>query len=61
MNNYTSSHQSRLQLNLLPLMYIYELSEIMFLIKSLNMPISNFEIRKYMFFHNNTTIDLEVT
>jgi len=36
-------------------MYIYELTEIMFLIKSLNMPIGNFDIRKYIFFNDNTT------
>ena len=36
LNDYTSTYKFRLeQLNLLPLMYIYEINDLMFLIKSL--------------------------
>jgi len=52
LNDYTSSYKSRFQqLNLLPLMYTYELNNVMFLIKSLNMPTGNFDIRKHIFFN----------
>ena len=53
MNDYISSYKSRL--NLLPLMYIYELNDLMFLIKSLNTPTDYFDIRHYISFNTNST------
>ena len=50
---YTSSRL--LQLNLLPLMYIYELNDLMFLIKSLNMPTENFDIKDFISFNASNT------
>ena len=56
LNDYISSYKSRLQqLNLLPLMYIYELNDLMFLIKSLNTPTDYFDIRHYISFNTNST------
>ena len=56
LNDYLSSYKSRLQqLNLLPLMYIYELNDLMFLIKSLNTPTDNFDIRNFISFNTNNT------
>ena len=56
LNDYISSYKSRLQqLNLLPLMYIYELNDLMFLIKSLNTPTDNFNIRNFISFNTNST------
>ena len=53
LNDHSSSYKSRLlQLNLLPLMYIYEL---MFLIKSLNTPTENFDIKDFISFNNSST------
>ena len=44
LNDYNSSYKSRLQqLHMLPLMYIYELNDIMFLVKSLKSPTDNFD------------------
>jgi len=36
-------------------MYIYEINDIIFLIKSLNVPTGNFDIRKHIVFNNNAT------
>ena len=36
-------------------MYIYELNDLMFLIKSLNTPTDNFDIRNHIFFTTNST------
>ena len=56
LNDYTSTYKSRLeQLNLLPLMYIYEINDLMFLIKSLKSPSDNFEIRDHITFTSNST------
>ena len=56
LNDYISSYKSRLQqLNLLPLMYIYELNDLMFMIKSLNTPTDNFDIRNFISFNTNST------
>ena len=49
--NYTSYKSRLLQLNLLLLMYIYELNDIMFLIKSLNTPTKNFDIKDFISFN----------
>ena len=55
LNDYISSYKSRLQqLNLLPLMYIYELNDLMFLIKSLNTPTDYFDTRHYISFNTNS-------
>ena len=54
LNDYISSYKSRLQqLNLLPL--IYELNDLMFLIKSLNTPTDNFDIKNFISFNTNST------
>ena len=54
--NYNSSYKSRLQqLHMLPLMYIYELNDIMFLVKSLKSPTDNFDIKNYITFASNST------
>ena len=51
LNNYELSYKSRLeQLHLLPLMYIYELNDLLFFIKSLKYPTSHFDISKYIQF-----------
>jgi len=56
LNDYISSYKSRLlQLNLLPLMYIYELNDLMFLIKSLNTPTDNFDIKDFISFNTSST------
>ena len=56
LNDYTSTYKSRLeQLNLLPLMYIYEINDLMFLIKSLKSPSDNFEIRDHITCTSNST------
>ena len=61
LNDYISPYKSRLQqLNLLPLMYIYEPTDLMSLIKSLNTPTDNFDI-KILSLLTPTTLDLEVT
>ena len=50
------SYKSRLeQLHLLPLMYIYELNDLLFRIKSLKFPTSHFDISKYIQFSNYGT------
>ena len=49
-------YKSRLQqLHLLPLMYVYELNDLMFLIKSLKSPTDNFNIRNHIAFVSNST------
>ena len=51
LNDYISPYNSRLQqLNLLPLMYIYEPTDLMSLIKSLNTPTDNFDIKNFYLF-----------
>ena len=41
--------------NLLPLMYIYELNDLMFLIKSLNTPTENFDIKDFISLNTSNT------
>jgi len=51
LNDYTNDYKSRLSLlnlNFLPLMYIYEIADILFLIKSLKNPTSSFNINNYI-------------
>ena len=56
LNNYELSYKSHLQqLHLLPLMYIYELNDILFLLKSLKSPSDNFDIRQFVQFTSNST------
>jgi len=56
LNDYESDYYNRLlRLNLLPIMYIFELSDIMFAIKSLKAPSSNFDITKYISFNVGPT------
>ena len=56
LNDYTSSYKSRLQqLNILPLMFVFELQDLMFLIKSLKSPTDNFNINNYITFASGTT------
>jgi len=56
LSDYTSTYKSRLeQLHLLPLMYIYEINDLMFLIKSLKSPSDNFQIRDHITFTSNST------
>ena len=47
-NDYSSSYKTRLvQLDLLPLIYQYELSDLLFLIKSYKAPHPHFDIKNY--------------
>ena len=56
LNDYTSSYKLRLeQLHLLPLMYHYELQDILFLIKSLKSPTDNFNTYNYITFARGNT------
>ena len=56
LNDYELSYKSRLErLHLLPLMYIYELNDLLFLIKSLKFPTSHFDISKYIQLSNYGT------
>jgi len=56
LNDYHSSYKSRLlSLNLLPLMYIYEINDIMFFIMSYKSPSDHFKIRDYINFSNPNT------
>ena len=43
------------KLNMLPLMYYYDLSDILFFIKSIKSPFSYFDINKYVTFCNHST------
>ena len=45
LNNYTSDYKTRLlKLKLLPLMYLLDLSDVLFFIKSIKLPSDNFNI-----------------
>ena len=56
LNDYTSSYKTRLmQLNLLPLMYLFELHDILFAIKSLKTPTTQFNINNYINFNLTNT------
>ena len=56
LNDFSTDYKSRLiQLKLLPLMYSFELVDIMFFIKSLKAPTSNFNITDYVTFSSSTT------
>ena len=56
LNDYESDYYNRLlRLNLLPIMYIFELTDIMFAIKSFKAPSNNFDITKYLSFAAGST------
>ena len=56
LNDYSSSYRSRLSdLKLLPLMYWFEIQDIMFLVKSLKEPSDNFNIRDHIKFVTGRT------
>ena len=56
LNGYVSTYKSRLiTLHLLPLMYLYEINDIMFLIKSLKSPSSSFNIYNFISFTSSST------
>ena len=51
MNDYKSDYKAHLLcLNLLPLMYIFEIADIIFLVKSLKFPSESFNINNYVSF-----------
>ena len=56
LNNYISCYRSRfIKLSLLPLMYIFELNDIIFLISSLKQSSPHFQITDYIFFNTGST------
>ena len=56
LNNYEQSYKERLeQLHLLPLMYTYELNDIIFFVKSLKSPADHFDIRRHVQFAESST------
>ena len=56
LNDYTSDYKSRLiKLQLLPLMYMYDLSDILFFIKSAKTPNNSFDIMNYVSFVRGAT------
>ena len=56
LNDYQSSYRSRLvTLHLLPLMYVYEMNDIMFFIKSYKQQSSHFNITEYVQFSTSNT------
>ena len=56
LNDYQSSYRPRLlTVHLLPLMYSFELYNIIFVIKSLNNPIPSFDIHNFIEFHSSTS------
>ena len=62
LNDYTNSYKTRLmQLNLLPLMYLFELHDILFTIKSLKTPTTQFNINNYINFNLILTLDQALT
>ena len=56
LSDYTSDYRTRLtQLGMLPLMYIYEISDILFFIKLLKTPTDKFNILNYVSFNTGST------
>ena len=56
LSDYLSDYKTRLiQLRLLPLMYIFEISDILFFIKNLKNPTNNFNINTYISFSIGNT------
>ena len=56
LNDYTLSYRTRLlKLEMLPLMYIFELNDLLFFIKSLKNPSPHFDITKWIHLNTNVT------
>ena len=56
LNDFHSTYKSRLvTLKMLPLMYIYEINDILFFIKSYKSPTSHFNINSYLQFSSSNT------
>ena len=56
LNDYTNDYKSRLMnLNILPLMYTYEIADILFLIKSIRNPTNSFNINNYITFYTGSS------
>ena len=56
LNDYKSDYKTRLiKLHMLPLMYYYDLSDILFFIKSIKFPSSHFNINKFVHFCEQST------
>ena len=56
LNDYTSCYKTRLlKLNLLPLMYMFELQDLLFAIKSIKSPTNQFNINNYIKFSTIST------
>lgn len=56
LNNYTNDYKSTLiNLNILPLMYTYEIADILFLIKSTRNSTSSFNINNYITFYTGSS------
>ena len=56
LNNYELPYKVRLErLHLLPLMYTYELNDLIFFVKSLKAPTDHFDIRRHIQFARNST------
>ena len=56
LNDYTSSYKTRLlKLSMLPLMFTYELNDLLFFIKSIKNPSLHFDISKWVHFNSNSS------
>jgi len=56
LNNYTSGYKERLtKLKLFPLMYLFELQDILFAVKSIKTPINQFCITNYIAFSSRSS------
>lgn len=56
LNNFSLDYKSRLQsLDMLPLMYVYEINDILFCIRALKSPTSNFNIEDFISWSRNST------
>ena len=56
LNDYTSSYRARLlKLSILPLMYIFELNDLLFFIKSIKNPSPHFDITKWIHLSGGVT------
>ena len=56
LNDYTSDYKTRLlKLKLLPLMYLLDLSDVLFFIKSIKLPSDNFNILHFISFSSSNT------
>ena len=56
LNDYSMDYKNRLlDLHILPLMYIYEINDIMFFVKSYKKPLPHFDIRDFITFSTQST------